>query len=420
MSAPQAAPSRLGVLAERDFRQLFLARTISLLGTSIAPIALAFAVLDDLGGSATELGIVLAAASVPQILFLLVGGVWADRLPRHLVMVASDLTMFGTQAATALLLFTDTAALWHLALLQGARGLASAFFFPAATGVVPQVVSAARLQQANALLGLTVSSAGVAGALLGGVLVATVGPATALAFDAATFLASAACLVRIRLPKDLTLPARHFVRELKEGWQEFTSRTWLWVIVAVAALDNMVAQGAFFVLGPVVADESLGGASAWGLIMAGFGAGFVGGGLLMLRFRPERPLFAACVALLLYAFPFPLLAVAAPAPLIAAAALVAGFGLEIFGTLWNTALQEHVPRERLSRVSAYDYLGSFVFIPIGLAIAGPVADQIGIAEALWAAGAIVLVSTVAQLFVSDIRNLRRLGAEAPEAVSAEA
>ncbi len=140
----------------------------------------------------------------------------------------------------------------------------------------------------------------------------------------------------------------------------------------------------------------------------------------MLRFKPERPLFAACVALLLFAFPFPLLAVAAPAPLIAAAALVAGFGLEIFGTLWNTALQEHVPRERLSRVSAYDYLGSFVFIPIGLAIAGPIADQIGIAEALWAAGAIVLASTVAQLFVADIRNLRRLGAETTGAVPAEA
>jgi len=411
--------SRFGVLAERDFRQLFLARTISLLGTSIAPIALAFAVLDDLGGSATDLGIVLAAASIPQIVFLLVGGVWADRLPRHLLMVASDLTMFGAQAATALLLFTGSAELWHLALLQGIRGMASAFFFPAATGVVPQVVSAERLQQANALLGLTVSSAGVAGALVGGVLVATVGPPAALAFDAATFLASAAFLVRIRLPKDLTLPARHFVRELREGWQEFTSKTWLWVIVAVAAVDNMVAQGAFFVLGPVVADDSLGGASAWGLIMAGFGAGFVGGGLLMLRFKPERPLFVACVALLLFAAPFPLLAVAAPAPVIAAAALVAGFGLEIFGTLWNTALQEHVPRERLSRVSAYDYLGSFVFIPIGFAIAGPVADQIGLAKALWAAGAIVLASTVAQLFVADIRNLRRLGA-APEAVPAEA
>lgn len=406
----------LGALAERNFRLLFLARTASLLGSAIAPVALAFAVLDELGGSASDLGLVLTAATVPQIVFLLVGGVWADRLPRNLVLVATDLTMFGAQAAVAVLLLTDSAELWHLAVTQAVRGFAQAFFFPASTGLVPQTVSDARLQEANALLRLSQSSLGVLGAAAGGVLVAAFGSAYAIAFDALTFLASALLLTGIHLPRDATVPVRNFVRELKEGWDEFWSRTWLWVIVLAAMVNNAVAQGAFAVLGPVVADDALGGAKAWGAILAAFAAGFVVSGLVMLRWRPDRPLVVACAALLLFSPTLALLAVEANVLAIAAAAFFAGFGLEVFGVLWDTAMQQHVPRDRLSRVSAYDYLGSFVAIPIGLSIVGPLADRFGRTETLIGAALVITTTVVLQFLVRDIRTMRRLETEPAAAV----
>lgn len=399
---------RLGPLAERNFTLLFLARSASLLGSAIAPIALAFAVLDELDGSPTDLGLVLAAASVPQIAFLLVGGVWADRLRRNRLLVATDLVMFGAQAVLAALLLAGTVELWHVIALQAVRGSAQAFFFPASTGIVPQVVSETRLQQANALLRLSLSASSVLGAAAGGALVVLFGPAWALAFDAATFLVSAALIWEIDVAHDATLPVRNFLGELREGWQEFSSRTWLWVIVVAATLGNMVSNGSFAVLGPVVADRSLGGAGAWGLILAGFGAGFVAGGLVMLRVQPERPLLVACAALLLTVPTFPLLALEAPLAVLMVGGFFSGFGIEVFSVLWDTALQQHVPRERLSRVSAYDYVGSFVAVPVGLAVVGPVADRVGTAETLWAAGAIMLTTVLAQLLVPDIRRLRRV------------
>jgi predicted MFS family arabinose efflux permease len=408
---------RLGALVEREFRLLFLGRTISLLGSAIAPIALAFAVLDDLDGSPADLGFVLFAASVPQVLFLLVGGVFADRLRRDRVLVGTDLAMFAAQAAAAVLLLAGAAQLWHLALLQVVRGTAQAFFFPASTGLVPETVSAPRLQQANALLRLAFSSTSVLGAALGGGLVAGVGAGWALAFDAATFLGSAAFLSALRLgPK--TLPARRFLGELRDGWSEFWSRTWLWSIVAGAAFANMAFQGGFAVLGPVVAARELGGAAAWGAIAACEAAGFVVGGVLMLRLRPSRPLLAACAALFLVIPQLALLALAAPVVAIAGVALLGGLGLEVFGVLWDTTLQREIPGERLSRVSSYDYFGSFVLNPVGLALAGPLAEAIGTAEAMWVATAVVFAAIAPLPALPGVRSLTyRSPASAPSTAS---
>ncbi|MDQ3992058.1 MAG: MFS transporter, partial [Actinomycetota bacterium] len=207
--------SPLGPLAEREFRLLFLGRTASLLGSAFAPVALAFAVLDDLDGSASALGLVLAAIWVPQVVLILVGGVWADRLPRNFVMVGTDLVMCAAQATVAALLITGAAQLWHLFALQLVRGTANAFFFPASSGLVPQVVSAGRLQQANALLRLSHSGTAVVGAAAAGILVAAAGSGAALAFDAATFLVSALFLARIRIPGVARAGARNFAGELR-------------------------------------------------------------------------------------------------------------------------------------------------------------------------------------------------------------
>ncbi len=398
---------RVGALAERDFRLLFLARSISQLGSAFAPIALAFAVLDNLGGSATDLGLVLAATWIPEILLALLGGVWADRLPRNLVMVGTDLLLFAVQATVAVLLLTGVAELWHLLVLGALRGVAEAFFFPAISGVVPQLVSAARLQQANSLLRLTQSGASIVGAASAGAVVAAFGPGWALAFDSATFLASAAFLVRIRLPRPVREAGSTILRELREGWNEFWSRTWLWSIVVAAAIGNMTFQGAFIVLGPVVAKESLGGAAAWGAIVAGTSVGLVLGGLVTLRWRPERLLLAGCAALLLAFPPFALLAVAAPVPLIVGSTVLSGFGLELFNVFWITAMQQQIPEDRLSRVSAYDALGSFVAIPVGLTLAGPVSAAIGTSETIWAAGALFLAALLPLFAVRDVRRLER-------------
>lgn len=403
---------RLGPLAEREFRLLFAGRVVSLAGSAIAPIALAFAVL-DLTGSASDLGLVLAAGWLPQIAFILVGGVWADRLPRNVVMVGSNLLSGAAQGGVALLLLTGRAELWHLVALGVARGVASSFFFPASQGLVPQTVSPGRLQQANALLRLSLNFTNIGGAAIGGLLVAGVGSGWAIAFDGATYAASAAILARMRIAASARAGGRDFVRELREGWSEFRSRTWLWAIVVQAGVGNMVWMGGLLVLGPVIAKDELGGAAVWGAILACQSGGLIVGGLIALRIRPQRTLFVGTAALLLLSPVLALLALGVPAVFVAGSAVLAGVGLELFSVFWDTSLQQHVPLDVLSRVSSYDALGSFVAIPIGLSLAGPVADGIGVAETLWIAVALQALSVIAVLAVRDVRELRRLDASDP-------
>ena len=396
----------LSPLAEREFRLLFLGRMVSLFGSAFAPIALAFAVL-DLTGSPADLGLVIAAGFVPQIVFILVGGVWADRLPRHYVMVASDVLAGGAQATMAALVLTDVAEIWHLVALQVVRGVATSFFFPAAQGIVPQTVSARLLQEANALLRLTRNGTQIGGVAAGGVLVAVIGSGWALAFDAATYFVGAVFLLALRLPRGATMPERHFVHELREGWYAFRSRAWLWGIVLQFAFVNAAGVGAWAVLGPVVADEQLGGAAAWGFILAAQAAGFIVGGVFTLRYRPQRLLLVATLAIFPMALPIVLLAVPAPAIVIALAAFAAGFGIEIFGVFWDVAMQQQIAPDQLSRVYSYDALGSFVFIPLGAAVAGPVAESAGVTETLAGAAAVIVVATALVLLIDDVRNLRR-------------
>jgi MFS family permease len=407
-SRPLSRGTRFGPLAEREFRLLFGGQLVSLLGTAVAPIALAFAVL-ELTGSTTDLGIVLAANWVPQLVLILFGGVFADRLPRHLVMVGSNLVSAAAQGTIAALLLTGTAQLWQLAALQIVRGAAFSFFFPASQGLVPETVRPTLLQQANALLGMSRNATSVLGAALGGVLVAAAGPGWALAFDATTYLVSAAVLAAVRLPaKVRTIETPSVLRELAEGWTEFVSRRWLWTIVAAAGIGNIAWTGASSVYGPLVAKESLGGAAAWGAIVAAEGAGLLIGGVVLLRWRPQRLLFLGTAALSMGAIPLLCLASLRSTAVIAAAFLLAGIGVELFSVAWSTALQEHVPLEKLSRVSSYDALGSFVFIPLGLAIAGPIAGAIGLTQALWLAAAVDAGSMLSVLAVREVRELRRL------------
>ncbi len=394
----------LGALREREFRLLFTGQLISLLGDAFTSIALAFAVL-DLTGSATDLGFVLAGKTIPLVVFLLVGGVFADRLPRRLVMLAADVTRMAVQGSVAALVLTHSARIWELVVLQAISGTATAFFNPASTGLVPMTVSGERLQQANALRGVSMATANLVGLALGGAVVTAVGPGWALAVDAASFGASALFLGLLRLPPHVRLPPQSFLADLRDGWREFVARTWVWVIVVAAAIGNMTTS-VFVVLGALVCKQSLGGPLAWTVILAGLGVGALAGGFVALRFRPSRPLFLGMSLTAFLALPMALLALRAPAELVAAGAFLAGCGNMIGNSLWETTLQRHIPPTALSRVSAYDWFGSMAFSPVGLMIAGPLAAAIGTSAMLWAAAVGCLTMTGIAVATPSVRALR--------------
>jgi MFS family permease len=363
----------------------------------------------DLTHSKSDLGFVLAANWVPQLFLILFGGVFADRLPRHLVMIGSNAISAAAQGGIAALLLTGHARLWHLIALQVLRGAAFSFFFPASQGLVPQTVSPPRLQQANVLLGMSRNGTSIIGAALGGALVSLASPGWALAFDSVTYLASAAILGAMHIPpRAASIEAPNLFRELREGWSAFVSRRWLWTIVIAAGFGNAAWVGGGSVYGPLTAKLFLGGAAPWGAIVACEGAGLLLGGLLLLRYRPSRPLLVGTAGLTTTALPLLFLASVRTTAAIAAAYLLAGVALEMFNAMWAVVMQQQIPIEMLSRVTAYDALGSFVFIPLGLTVAGPLADAIGLTHALWLGAAVVAGSMLSALAVRDVRELRRL------------
>ncbi len=396
-----------GPLRERNFRQLFIAQATSMLGDNIAPIAIAFAVF-DLDGSASDLGIVLAARTVAFLLPLIAGGVWADRLQRRHLMIASDVGRCATQGITAALLFTGRAEIWHLVALQAGNGFALAFFRPAASGLVPQVVSSGRLQQANAVLSLSTSLSSIIGPAVAGAVVAIAGSGSAIALDAATFALSALFLLRLRIPRAARgmEPAR-FVADLADGWRHVISRKWVWVSIAEYALFQFLILSSLFVLGPLISKDQLGGPAAWALIVSALGVGAVVGDLVALTYRPRRRLLVGNLTLLVMAPCLLMLAFPAPLYAIAASAVAAGIAFSLPDTFWNTTLQENIPEEALSRVSSYDWLGSTALRPIGYAIVGPIADVAGVRTTLTATAALLVVSQVPTVAVRALRELQR-------------
>jgi MFS family permease len=385
---------------------LFAARTISFFGTNLAPIAVAFAVL-GLSNSASDVGLAFAAWTLAQVCTLLIGGVIADRLPRRLVMIASDSASFCVRAAMGALLVSGHAQVWELVVLQAVGGAAVAFHSPASTGLVAETVPEPLLQQANGLMSVARYAAFPLGAAVGGTLVATVGSGYALLLDASTYALSALLLARMRLPaRAAKAAAPNFVRELVDGWRAFTEHTWVWLLTGWISLYFLVTYAPFFVLGPYIAKHSLGGAAAWTIVVTGEAIGSLAGGLAGLRLRPARswavvgPLFAVT------SIQCALLAVHAPALSIGAAAVLAGFAFSFGTVVWETSLQERIPREKLSRVGAYNWFGAMAFLPAGYAVAGPVAGVIGMSTTLWIGAAWIIVTTAVVLCVRDVRDFR--------------
>jgi len=407
---------RFDILREPGFRRLFVGRTASLVGDGIAPVALAFAIL-DLSGSATDLGLVLAAHSLVLTALVLVGGVYADRLSPRLAMLGADLVRVASTGLIAVLLLTGVAEIWQLVVLYAVAGAATAFFNPASDTLVPQLVPAPRLQDGYALLNFSRSAGHFAGPALAGIVLALGSPGDALAIDAATFAVSAACLLGLRAPQALRATIEHqsasFLADLREGWSEFSARSWLWSIVVCAAISNAVFFPAFQVLGPTIAQAELGGSSAWALIAAASGFGAVLGAILAFALRPRRPLLAGEAFMLVLPLPIALLALPAETVLIALAALVAGVAGTFATVLWESTWVQHVPAAARSRVSAYDWFGSLSLEPLGLALIGPIAAGVGISTTLWFAAAVVLACQFATLSVPSVRRLRAKPGEPP-------
>ncbi|MEV6206171.1 MFS transporter [Kitasatospora sp. NPDC051914] len=391
---------------EPQFARLFAGQSLSVLGDRVTFVAMPFAVL-SVGGSASDVGLVTAAALAPLLLFTLAGGVWADRLPRHRIMLVSDLVRCAVQATAAALLITGAARVPHLALLMGLFGTAEAFFTPAATGLLPLVVPRERLREANALQGFVQSSGLLVGPAVAALLVALLGPGGALAFDAATFAVGALSLAGLRPRREEAsgTGGSTFLAELRAGWAEVRTRAWVWSGLAAAAVYHVVVLPAVFVLGPVLAESEWGGAAGWSLVVAAFGIGSVVGNICAYRLKSQRPMAVAAPALAVASCQAAIIGSGGSLALVAALEAVTGVGVALFFVLWETALQTHVPGAALSRVSSFDSLLSAGLMPLGLAVAGPVSASLGVHSTLWAMTAVAVPTALALLCVPAVRRL---------------
>jgi MFS family permease len=426
---------QLRVLRHRDFRYVWLAQSASVIGDCIVIVALALFVI-ELTGSATDLGFVLAAASLPLVAFLLIGGVWADRLPRHRVMVVTDLVRFVLHALLATLIFTGDVAIWQLIVIEALFGSAEAFFRPAANGLLPQTVPEQEIQQANGLSTLSSNIGEFAGPALATALVLGLGAGWAFALDAATFLISAALLSRVR-PRRRETTARQLVaapaparpapatatsavadsgepvgvwREIRDGYREVRSRSWVWATLAAFCAALFTGLAPWFVLGPVVAREQYGEIGVYGLVSAVLGIGTILGSLLGIGWRPRFPMRAAMLAILLWPLVAVLYAAGVTLYLVTPAMLLGGAGIALFDVWWMTALAERIPPDKLSRVSSYDWMVSLALLPLGYVLAGPLAGALGAVEVLLGGSVLAAIALALGLLPRQTRMLRRFPA----------
>jgi MFS family permease len=397
---------RFGPLRERPFRLLWLAWTGSSIGDTLIPVALAFAVI-EIHGDALDLGFVLGSRTVTLGVSTIAGGVWADRLPRRLVMISADLLRFGTEAVTAVLLLQGNAHVWQLVVLQSAAGVGAGFFTPAWMALLPQAVSPGNLQKANSLLSLTRSATNIFGPVVSGAIVASAGAGWCFAVDAASFLFSVAFVAATHVPAHTPAARQRFWNDVADGWREVRRHRWLTAGFLGFALGNL-GIGIYLVLGPFVTIEHLGGELAWGLILMSISVGGVLGGVVAYRIRPAHPVATAFAIWSLCAvLPFSLVR---PFPLavVMAAAAILGASILIGNALWETAMQQEVQPDRLGRVASIDQLLSIGLMPLGQALAGAVAAGIGDPATLLLAGTLMCVPNLAVVaFVPEVRSVRR-------------
>ena len=408
MTTPLLAPLR-----EARFRALVTGRTFADFGNAVAPFALAFAVV-DLTGSAVDLGIVVGARSLANVLLILFGGMLADRLPRSVILQGTETAAALTQAAIAASVLWGFASVPLLVGLSVVNGAVSAISLPAAASLTPLTVPAPLLAQANALVRLLSNAGRIAGAGLAGVLVAFAGSGWALGANAVLFVAAALAYSRIRLPRGERLPGRRPLAELAEGWHEFRSRSWVWLVVLQFMIVNSIIAGALLVIGPLVADDTFGRAG-WGLALAVQTAGSLLGGVIAAHWQPRRMLLVGVALVMAEALPMLALGETPYLLPLLAAMFLSGVTIEQFAVAWDVSLQENIPPDKLARVYSYDMLGSFVAIPLGQITAGPLAEHAGREATLLGGAALVVGATALVLCSRQVRTLVRRAPVSPGA-----
>jgi MFS family permease len=396
----------MALLRLTAFRRLVFGRVISMFGNSVAPIALAFAVL-DLTGSVRDLGLVVGARSVFNVLFVLLGGVLADRLPRQFVLVATSLLAGLSQAAAAGLLLTHHATVPILMALEAFNGTVAAISQPASAAVISQTIPDEQRRQANAVSRLGLNLAQIIGTAAGGLLVVAIGSAWGLAIDGATFLLGAYFFALVRVPRVERQPRAHqpgIVADLRTGWSEFIARTWVWVVVLAFTFFNMGLVAAQGVLGPALADATF-GRRDWGFILAATVIGSVLGAVIAMRLRTRRLLLLGVIGCLGEVVMVGALGLWPNVYVLVPLFFLGGIGLEQFNVAWEVSVQEHVPADLLARVYSYDMLGSFLAIPAGQVLAGPLAIAVGIRPAMIICAGVVGLATVGMLASRSVRRL---------------
>ncbi|MGZ2360612.1 MFS transporter [Streptomyces sp. 372A] len=390
------------------FRRFLLAQLVSATGSAMAPVALAFAVIEQ-GGGARSLGIVLTANTVPALVFLLVGGVLADRVSRSRILFLGNLGAGAAQAVVAVLVATGTATTAAMSLCACASGAAAAFTAPAAQGVVPRLVDPERLQEANALVRVPRNAVRVVGPVIGGFVVTLTGPAWALGWDAVTFVLAALLLAGLRLAGTVPAggPGGGLVADLRVGWAGFRSRVWLWSYTLSGTAVVAAWLAGYQLLGPLVADRSYSGAGSWGLVQGAFAAGLLAGTLVCLLWKPQRLVLVCVVTSSTLFLPLAAMGLGLPLLWVLGAAVVAGAGVDVAVVAWSTAMQQQVPDEELGRLNAFNSLGEQIAIPLGYLV-------VATASAYWSSGSILLVCSAvilaagaANACVRDVRRIRR-------------
>jgi MFS family permease len=396
----------VGLLRDRSLRLLFLARAISVLGDMLTPVALAFAVL-SIDGTASGLGVVLAARALPSVLLVLLGGAVGDRYPRRTVMVWSNTVGFVTQSLTGLLILTGDASIWSVALLVAVRGAMGAFFNPASTGAIVEVAREGHQQQTFAMFSVVGNIAEIAGPVLAGVLLFVWSPGVVLLLDGLTFLVAAVLIVMTRsLGTGVPAQRRSLLAEVRSGLRYVRGQRWLTVLIASASVFQLCLLSSLNVLGPLVATRSLGGASAWAAIVAGLGTGGVVGSVLAMSVRTRRPLLVGYATLVLGAGPtLLLLAIPASVIVLVVSEFVSGVVIAYFGALEASSIAQSVPRAMLSRVDSVNRFGSMVLRPVGMAMIGPIAAVVGLGQTLVIAGLLTLAAVIWPLTVREVRDL---------------
>ncbi|HEY2490250.1 MAG TPA: MFS transporter [Streptosporangiaceae bacterium] len=414
----RALARRFPVLGLRDFRLLLADRLLAPAAFAFSLVAVAFAVLDSTGSTA-DLSYVLVAQIAPSLVFTLIGGVFADRMPPQRVIIAGNLMIALGEGTFGLLVLTGQARLWQMIVLECVTGTGMAVFYPASQALLPRLVPGELLTQASALSRLAMNAGQMAGAAVAGLVVAAIGPGWALAICGVGMLGTVPVLLSLSAADGDRSAGRGLWRELRDGWSEFRSRTWLWTIVAQYCIILMAWYGGFMVLGPAVARSHLGGPAAWGAITAAESVGLIAGGLMSLRFSPRRPMLFVVLMGMTIAVPTLSLAMLWPLPLVCACAFGAGLAVEVMMVQWTVALARHIPPDKLARVSSYDAVGSTMTMPVGALVAGPLAAAIGVSATQYAAVLLILASSALALVPRQIRTIRSGAAAAPEPAAAD-